>query len=129
MTELIALTEIRFSSGLGSATAFTLTSRLRGDRRDRSLLLLTGRSYSGLPSRAGIWSHRIRLCAVPWINRIVERPIVLVRCAWRKAFILTRATIHPAIVLTRILTAILATILPGAKSVLRASVLLGDRGS
>jgi hypothetical protein len=42
---------------------------------------------------------------------------------------MTRATIHPAIVLTRILTAIL----PGAKTVLRASilssVLLGDRGT
>jgi hypothetical protein len=40
-----------------------------------------------------------------------------------------RATIHSAIVLTRILTAILATILPGDKTVLRASVLLGDQGS
>jgi len=45
----------------------------------------------------------------------------------------TGATIHPAVILTRVLTAILATILPGVKTVLLASilssVLLGDRGS
>jgi hypothetical protein len=41
----------------------------------------------------------------------------------------TRAAIHSAIVLTRILTAILATVRPGDKTVLRASVLLGDQGS
>jgi hypothetical protein len=40
----------------------------------------------------------------------------------------TRATIHAADVLTRVLTTILATILPRAKAVLRASVLLGERG-
>ena len=46
---------------------------------------------------------------------------------------MTGATVYPAVVLTRVLTTILATILPGAKTVVRASVLptvpLGDRGS
>ena len=42
---------------------------------------------------------------------------------------MARAAIYPAIVLTRILTAILATVLPGAKAVLRGSVFLGGQGS
>jgi hypothetical protein len=88
-------------------------------------VLTTCRAYSGLPAGTCVWTYRIDLCAVARIERIVERSIVLVRCAWREAFIVTGATIHPAIVLTRKLT----TILPGAKSVLRASILLGDRGS
>jgi hypothetical protein len=55
--------------------------------------------------------------------------LFLIRYAWRKAFIMAGATVHAAIVLTRILTAVLATILPGAKTVLGTSIILGDRGS
>jgi len=85
------------------------------------------------PTGARVRLQRLGLRAVFWIDRIVEPSIALIRYAWRKAFIVTGATIHPAIILTRILTAILATILPRAKTVLRASilssVLLGDRGT
>jgi hypothetical protein len=86
-------------------------------------------TYSSLPSRARGWRERIDLRAIARTNWILIRPIVFVGGAWRKPFIVTRATIHSAIVLTRILTAILATILPRDKTVLRESVFLGDQGS
>jgi hypothetical protein len=41
----------------------------------------------------------------------------------------TCATVNPSVVLIRNLTTILAAILSGAKTVLRGSVVLGDRGS
>src|SRR5258707_13457715 len=95
--------------------------------------LLTCIVHACLPTGARVRLQRLGLRAVSWIDRIVEPSIALVRCAWRKAFIVTGATIHPAIILTRILTAILATVLPRDKTILwppiLSSVLLSDRGS
>ena len=89
--------------------------------------------HARLPTGARVRLQRLGLRAVSWIDRIVEPSIALVRCAWRKAFIVTGATIHPAIILTRILTAILATVLPRDKTILWApilsAVLLSDRGT
>jgi hypothetical protein len=95
--------------------------------------LLACAVHARLPTRARVWLQRLGLRAIFWINRIVEPSIALIRRAWRKAFIVTGATIDPAIILTRILTAILATILPRDKTILWASilssVLLRDRRS
>jgi hypothetical protein len=77
-----------------------------------------------LPSRARIRLEHFDLCTILGIDRIVEGSISLIRCARRKAFIVTGATVHAAIVLTRILAAILS----GDKTVLGASIILGDRG-
>jgi hypothetical protein len=95
-------------------------------RRAPSSRLLACAAHPRLPTRTCVRLQRIDLCAVPYVDRIVECPIVLIGCAWRQAFIVARATVHPAVGLTRVLTAILATILTGAKTVLRTSVLLGE---
>jgi hypothetical protein len=89
--------------------------------------------HACLPTGARVRLQRLGLRAVFWIDRIVEPSIALVCCARREAFIVTGATVYAAIVLTRILTAVLATVLPGDKTVLGApilsAVLLGERGS
>src|SRR5258707_11687915 len=90
--------------------------------------LLTCIVHARLPTGARVRLERLGLRAVSWIDRIVEPSIALVRCAWRKAFIAAGATIHPAIILTGVLTAILATVLPRDKTAsILPPVLLGDR--
>jgi hypothetical protein len=93
------------------------------------LSVVTARgANSGLPSRAFIRRYRIDLRAVPWINRIIGRSVAPVRCAWRKAFIVTTPAVHPPIGLIPDLTAILTAILPGTETVLWAPIVLRIEG-
>ncbi|SRR5258705_3443054 len=86
--------------------------------------LLARPAHAPLPSGTRVRLYHFGLCAVSWIDGIVESPIVLIRCAGRKTFVSTRATIHARIHLSAPLTAVLAIRFTGIEAVLRTAYFL-----
>ena len=70
-------------------------------------------SHPGLPPWPGIRRESINFGAITLANRIVEKSVVLICCARRKALIVPAAPIHPQTALPVVLAAISTAVLAG----------------
>jgi hypothetical protein len=93
----------------------------------RSLVLLTSRPHSRLPSWPSVWRERINLDAIACADRIIIEPIAHIGSAWRQALSVTASPVNPQIALPVVLTVVLTAVLARIEAILQSSDALSKK--